>query len=95
MKPIIFLLLASLSTNAFAWGEKEQGVVIGIAGTLMIEELLKIRKQQSSGEYPPFKCDANELECAYRLGVYERERMEHEERKRKAYECGRYGTNCE
>lgn len=96
MKPLMFLLIMSLSTNAFAWGEKEQGAVIGIAGTLLLEELWRIRtKVDETSEYPPFECKANEIECAYRLGVYERERMEYEERKRKAYECGRYGTNCE
>jgi hypothetical protein len=96
MKFLVFVLIATLSSNTFAWGEKEQGVLIGIGGTLLIEELMRIRKATSENSgYPPFECKADEIECAYRLGVYERERREYEERKRKAYECGRYGTNCE
>ncbi len=95
MKWMTLVLIAVFSSNVFAWGEKEQGVIIGIGGTLLIEELLRLRKNQSSDEYPKFECEVNEIECAYRLGVYERERMKYEERKRKAYECGRYGTNCE
>lgn len=96
MRIFAFILAATLSVNTFAWGEKEQGVLIGIGGTLLIDQLMKLRRERISNEYPPFRCTSpSEIECSYQLGIYERERREYEEAKRRAYECGRYGTNCE
>ena len=41
--------------------------------------------------YPRFKCRGNRIDCAYQMGVYERERAAFNEAKKKAYECGRWG----
>lgn len=44
--------------------------------------------------FPRFRCRGNRIDCAYQMGVYERERAAFNEAKRQAYECGRWGR-CE
>ena len=40
MKRFAIALAAVISTSAIAWGEREQGVVQGIAGTLILQHML-------------------------------------------------------
>lgn len=48
MKKVISSLLVSMvfSTSAMAWGEREQGVVTGIAGLWIFQQLNKVGEQQ-------------------------------------------------
>lgn len=100
MKWMVFTVVAALSSNSFALGDKEKGAIIGITSTLILQEILNRRgpmvypQDRYGGEFPPFRCTGSEVECAYELGVYERKREEWEDMKRQAYECGRYGRNC-
>lgn len=96
--------VASLVTlEANAWGSSEQDVLKGIVGTLIIREALEHREDHRRG-YPVnspvyhgsesrFYCnDRDEVTCAYKRGVWERQRAEHAEAVRRAYECGRAGA---
>lgn len=37
---IAFALIAGVSSSAFAWGEREQGALIGVAGTLLVQHFM-------------------------------------------------------
>jgi hypothetical protein len=37
---IVFALIAGVSSSAFAWGEREQGALIGVAGTLLVQHFM-------------------------------------------------------
>lgn len=104
MKQLLaFVIVMSMSPAVFAWGDREQGILTGIGAKIIYDHVTNDRGYPSSrggyGQrrtgYPPFRCYGTEIECAYERGVYERERREYEEAKQRAYECGRYGTNCE
>jgi len=87
--------------KANALGETEEGILWGL-GIYKVYDLITEedpwepgQTYGSSSEFPPFRCRGDSVKCAYERGVYEREREEWEDRKTKAYECGRYGKNCE
>ena len=37
---IAFALIAGVSSSAFAWGDREQGVLVGITGTLITQHVM-------------------------------------------------------
>ena len=87
--------------KANALGDTEEGILWGL-GIYKVYDLITEedpwepgQTYGSSSEFPPFRCRGDSVKCAYERGVYEREREEWEDRKTKAYECGRYGKNCE
>ena len=87
--------------NANALGDTEEGILWGL-GIYKVYDLITEEDPWEPGqtyggssEFPPFRCRGDSVKCAYERGVYEREREEWEDRKTKAYECGRYGTNCD
>ena len=93
-----FILFAP-SANAI--GETERGILYGL-GIYKIYDVITEEEEWKSGqvygsdqEFPPFRCSGDSIKCAYERGLYEREREEWQDRKDKAYECGRYGRNCE
>ena len=98
---IATLLLSLLSTNVYALGQTEEGILYGLG----IYKVWDIINEQPAWEpnqtygsdqgFPPFRCKGDSIKCAYESGVYEREREEWEDKKTKAYECGRTGRNCE
>lgn len=106
-KLLVFVVVMVMSPAVFAWGDREQGILTGIAATMIYDKIQDQRQYPSSRGgyggyggyqqrgYPPFRCAGTEIDCAYQRGVYERQRREYEEAKQRAYECGRYGTNCE
>lgn len=103
-KLLAFVIIMSMSPAAFAWGDREQGILTGIAATMIYDKIQKEGGYPSSrggygtygrNGYPAFRCYGTEIQCAYERGVYERERREYEEAKRRAYECGRHGINCD
>ena len=54
MKTAIALITAALTaTSAQAWGEREQGALAGIVGTLIIQQIYKDSQDRSQREHPP------------------------------------------
>ena len=97
----IVVLFILWSGKANALGQTEEGILYGI-GLYKIFDIITEEEPWepgqtygSSSEFPPFRCRGDSVKCSYERGVYEREREEWEDRKQKAYECGRYGKNCE
>ena len=97
----IVLLFFLWSSKAEAIGDTERGILYGL-GIYKIYDVITEQEPWEPGqvygdraEFPPFRCRGDSIKCAYERGVYEREREEWQDRKEKAYECGRYGRNCE
>ena len=98
----LLTLLILHASKAHALGQTEEGILYGI-GIYKIFDIITEEEpwepgQTSSGygdQFPPFKCKGSGIDCAYQRGVYEREKEEWEDAREKAYECGRYGRNCE
>ena len=101
MKRIAFIFALVISTNAYAIGDTERGVLYGLGVGWLYGEVTKEPEWRPGTQYgtedqfPPFRCSGDSIKCSYERGVYERERSEWEDAKQKAYECGRYGRNCE
>ena len=104
MKKLVLVLavtgLLTTSQTVSALGDKEKGALAGILGTLVVLKAVENNKEEIV--YPSyrkvskvFRCKADEITCAYRRGVWERERDAHERAKRAAYECGRTGICTE
>jgi hypothetical protein len=101
---VAFLLVLAIlySGKANALGQTEEGILYGI-GIYKIFDIITEEEpwepgQTSSGygdQFPPFNCKGSGIDCAYQRGVYEREKEEWEDAREKAYECGRYGRNCD
>ena len=94
-------LFSLWSSKANAIGDTERGILYGL-GLYKIYDVITDQEEWEPGqtygdrsEFPPFRCRGDSIKCAYERGVYEREREEWQDRKNKAYECGRYGRNCE
>ena len=98
---ILALMLAS--TQAHAIGDTERGILYGVGISWLWNELTQPQAWKPGGgssypldrEFPPFRCTGDSIKCSYEKGVYDREYAEWLDRKNKAYECGRYGRNCE
>ena len=100
---VAFMLILFLlhSSKANALGQTEEGILYGI-GIYKIFDIITEEDPWEPGQsrsygdsFPPFSCRGSGIECAYQRGVYEREKEEWEDARDKAYECGRYGRNCE
>jgi len=101
MNKLIAIALLVFSTNAYALGQTEEGILYGL-GIYKVWDIINEEEEWKSGQvygndqgFPPFRCKGDSIKCAYERGVYEREREEFEDKKNKAYECGRTGRNCE
>jgi hypothetical protein len=110
MKYLIAIVLSALMTsNVYAWGDKEQGVVAGVLGTIIVQEVFKTKEE------PAVVIRRHAPEVIYRdyereLGAYERGlrdryrddllrieqdyRIAKERARQRAYLCGRFGE-CE
>ena len=89
------------SAQTQALGDTEEGILWGL-GIYKVWDVITDEEpwepNQSYGYesgFPPFRCSGDSIKCAYERGAYEREREEWEDKKTKAYECGRTGRNCE
>ena len=101
MNKLIAIALLVFSTNAYALGDVEEGILYGL-GIYKVWDIINEEEEWKSGQvygddqgFPPFRCRGDSIKCAYERGLYEREREEWEDKKNKAYECGRTGRNCE
>jgi len=105
MKTILLALtivvLMVPSPKSMALGQTEEGILYGI-GIYKIFDIITEEDSWEPGQtreygsdFPPFSCKGSGIDCAYQKGVYEREKEEWEDKREKAYECGRYGRNCE
>ena len=97
----VFVLFLLQTSKANALGDTEEGILYGL-GIYKIYDLITEEDPWEPGqtrsygnEFPPFSCKGDGIYCAHKRGVYEREKEEWEEKRDRAYECGRYGTNCE
>ena len=100
MNKLIAIALLVFSTNVYALGQTEEGILYGL-GIYKVWDIINEEEEWKSGQvygqdqgFPPFRCKGDSIKCAYESGVYEREREEFEDKKMKAYECGRTGRNC-
>lgn len=102
MKPIPFLVIITLAyclsvTTANAIGDKEKGILIGVGSTILLNKVLtndqnsQYYPHNPNGEFPPFRCNGDSVQCAYERGKWEREYEQWQKEKDKAYQCGRYG----
>jgi hypothetical protein len=97
----IVTLLILHTSKANALGQTEEGILYGL-GIYKIYDIINEEDPWEPGQsrsygdqFPRFSCRGDGIECAYQRGVYEREKEEWEDAREKAYECGRYGRNCE
>jgi hypothetical protein len=99
------LLVAMVTTLVFgsaqskAWGPTEQGILMGVLGTITLGAIGRHHEDQyypenPNGDFPPFRCSGGSVDCSYQRGVWERERIEWQKAKDRAYECGRYPEKC-
>jgi len=92
------LLIGSSVAKAEVLSDVQEGVLYGAGGVLLLQHIAKSRYAQpavatypSPGYYPP----ADPVQRAYEEGVRQRQQAEMQERAARAYDCGRWGTNCE
>ena len=56
--------------------------------------MFEIRNAEAS-EYPNFICNSDPVECSYQRGIYDQAKEQWYQAKDNAYNCGRYGKNCQ
>ena len=97
---IICVVFLSWSSESRAIGDTEQGILWGVLGTVTLSKIFEQDDQDQyypanpNGEFPPFRCSGDSVQCAYERGRWEREREEWLKEKDRAYQCGRFGK-CE
>jgi len=93
-KIVLAIILITMASSAMAWGDKEQGVLIGIGSAILFD---KWREHNEYGRYgntsyyprydqrfPPFRCSSRDrVECAYQKGEYDRDRQQWEAERRR------------
>ena len=96
---ILFLCIFS-SLPAAALGKREEGVLLGVGGMLLLNEIDRNRtgvyrgERHPRNEFPRFRCYGDAITCSFEKGVYDRELNDYYQRQYRAYRCGRYGE-CE
>ena len=56
--------------------------------------MFEIQNAEASG-YPNFICNSDPVECSYQRGIYDQAKEQWYQAKDDAYNCGRYGTDCQ
>ena len=56
--------------------------------------MYEIQNAEASG-YPNFICNSDPVECSYQRGIYDQAKEQWYQAKDNAYNCGRYGKNCQ
>jgi hypothetical protein len=95
--PVIAAALFSVPAQAEKLSKKQEGILYGIGGTILVQQIFKARSpsSSSSSRYPTYGYPVDPVQEAYERGIREREREEQRQREQRAYECGRYGRNCD
>lgn len=103
MKSITLAVVAAIlmfeSNPSKALGSTETGLLYGVVGTVILQDLLRKEDVQyypsnPEGDFPPFRCSGDSVSCSYQRGKWERERIEWQKAKDQAYQCGRYPEKC-
>jgi len=104
MKAITLAAVAAVlifgSSPSKAIGTTEAGILYGIFGTVILQEVFnkedgsQYYPQNPNGDFPPFRCSGDSVTCSYQRGKWERERIEWQKAKDQAYKCGRYPEKC-
>jgi hypothetical protein len=92
------LLIGSSVAKAEVLSDVQEGVLYGAGGVILLQHIFKSRQiQQTAGVYPNagYYPPADPVQKAYEEGVRQRQQAEMQERAARAYDCGRWGTNCE
>ena len=94
---VIFLFIFS-SFPAAALGKREEGVLLGIGGLLLLDAVTENNRTGvyrgeavPTNRFPRFRCSGDAITCSYAKGVYDREKEEWYNEQYRAYRCGRYG----
>ena len=61
----------------------------------MADAQRRMFEAQNAPEYPNFICNSNPVDCSYQRGVYDQAKEQWYNAKDDAYNCGRYGTDCQ
>ena len=63
----------------------------------MADAQRRMYEAQNGGnqEYPNFVCNSDPVECSYQRGIYDQAKEQWYQAKDNAYNCGRYGTDCQ
>ena len=61
----------------------------------MADAQRRMFEAQNAPEYPSFICNSNPVDCSYQRGVYDQAKEQWYNAKDDAYNCGRYGTDCQ
>lgn len=98
------LTMASATASAETLSDMQEGALYATGGILLLNHIMKHRQQAYAGYpagttyptapggyYPP----ADPVQKAYEEGVRQRQQAEMQERMARAYNCGRYGQDCE
>ena len=56
--------------------------------------MFEIRNAEASG-YPNFVCYSDPIECSRQRGAYDAAKLQWMEAQQNAYNCGRYGKDCQ
>ena len=94
---IFTTLLVVYANPSHSIGATEAGVLYGVFGTLVLQKIQnnshppEYNPNDSTSEYPPFRCNGDTVECSYQRGKWEREREEWLKAKDAAYQCGKFG----
>ena len=102
MKILLILLLSTIPVTASAGlSDREKSFAYGIAGTLLFQQLHKRHHDNQHQQqvtipqrYPHYR-RLDPIQEAYEQGLRDREKELLLKRKNNAYQCGRYGINCE
>jgi len=107
MKKILFVFAIVLGIALLGWSNKskaigatEAGVLYGVFGTVILQEVFnkedggQYYPENPNGDFPPFRCSGDSVTCSYQRGKWERERIEWQKAKDQAYQCGRYPEKC-
>ena len=99
---------ALISTPAYAISDMLEGALYAVGITSGINYIVnknqqtQLQEQQqrefymrNRSEYPNFICYEDPIQCAYEQGVYDNAKAQWEKSKIDAYNCGRYGKDCQ
>ena len=53
MKKFLAVALMIVATQAHAWGDREQGILAGVFGTILLQKIAEQNQQRIEHQYPP------------------------------------------